>query len=312
MLEDILHGRESSRSIIILDSLKHFGRTLLKSFTKSLASRVDEVHIFHFDTAPEVFLTGFDDHTKKKLHSHDGWSDPLMWRSPTIPEGSNGKLYLTEPLDLLSYIRKQRQASNGKIGVIIDSLTPVLVHKCISFVVKALYQLCNAAEEDFEMVQSICLIHHDVHEGQVIDMISHVATSTMSLTANASLASFYEEPYGFCKTVHRKANGKVVSKYEGYSVVEDLRLLTFDSSKSTQSNEVSVSTAPDPTANLTFNLSLSAAERQAKSNVVLPYTISQDRQVADGRGPVGSGQIFYQPDEMDDFDDEDPDDDLDV
>lgn len=28
--------------------------------------------------------------------------------------------------------------------------------------------------------------------------------------------------------------------------------------------------------------------------------------------PVGGGQIFYQPDEADDFDEEDPDDDLDI
>lgn len=65
----------------------------------------------------------------------------------------------------------------------------------------------------------------------------------------------------------------------------------------------------DPAANLTFDLHLSAEEKAARSQVVLPYTSAQQ-----GEGLVGmaeTGKIFYQPDELDIFDDSDPDDDLD-
>ena len=74
---------------------------------------------------------------------------------------------------------------------------------------------------------------------------------------------------------------------------------------------------PDPTANLTFDLRLSSKEKEDRSKVILPYT-----SVRDGVGVVsgqssshaqtGSGQIYYQPDDVDDFDESDPDDDLDI
>ena len=74
---------------------------------------------------------------------------------------------------------------------------------------------------------------------------------------------------------------------------------------------------PDPTANLTFNLSLTNRQKEDRSALVLPYTQAQRR---DGAGlssgqllapGSGGGKIFYQPDDADDFDDDDPDDDLD-
>lgn len=68
------------------------------------------------------------------------------------------------------------------------------------------------------------------------------------------------------------------------------------------------SQAIDPAANLTFDLHLSAKEREERSKVVLPYT---DQQNLVGVTTGGTGQIFYQPDEMDSFDESDPDEDLD-
>ena len=62
----------------------------------------------------------------------------------------------------------------------------------------------------------------------------------------------------------------------------------------------------DPAANLSFDLRLTTKEKQDRANVVLPYT---QVGVASGKGV---GQIFYQPDEADDFDESDPDDDLDI
>ena len=74
---------------------------------------------------------------------------------------------------------------------------------------------------------------------------------------------------------------------------------------------------PDPTVNLTFDLHLSSKEKEDRSRVVLPYTAVRDGMgVASGmptsHTPTGSGQIYYQPDDVDDFDESDPDDDLDI
>lgn len=54
----------------------------------------------------------------------------------------------------------------------------------------------------------------------------------------------------------------------------------------------------DPTAGLSFNLSLTDAQRAAREAVQLPYA-----------GPEGGAAVVYEPDSADDLDSEDPDDD---
>ncbi|XP_037118655.1 elongator complex protein 5 isoform X2 [Syngnathus acus] len=66
----------------------------------------------------------------------------------------------------------------------------------------------------------------------------------------------------------------------------------------------------DPTANLTFNLRLSDSQREAKENLALPFVFSKEKKAA--LLHTGSGRIVYEPDANDDYDQEDPDDDLDV
>ncbi|KAJ1817645.1 hypothetical protein LPJ75_001662 [Coemansia sp. RSA 2598] len=61
--------------------------------------------------------------------------------------------------------------------------------------------------------------------------------------------------------------------------------------------------ATDPAANLSFNLSLTDKQRQDKASVELPYL---DAQV------VSAGEIHYQMDDEDDWDEDDPDDDLEI
>jgi len=63
-------------------------------------------------------------------------------------------------------------------------------------------------------------------------------------------------------------------------------------------------------------LRLTDSERQAKSKTILPYLLNEDNK-STMLGEVNSravkgGEIIYTPDDLDDFDDEDPDDDLDV
>ncbi|KAJ1653040.1 hypothetical protein IWQ61_006759 [Dispira simplex] len=74
-----------------------------------------------------------------------------------------------------------------------------------------------------------------------------------------------------------------------------------------------ISTNP-PLKDLSFNLGLTDKQREAKNNVVLPYEEAQQvtsATLSSSHTPAG-GAIYYQPDEGDDFDDEDPDDDLDI
>ena len=64
----------------------------------------------------------------------------------------------------------------------------------------------------------------------------------------------------------------------------------------------------DPAANLTFDLHLNDKEKADRARVILPYTSAMQAQNLEGVSCKGAGQIFYQPDEMEDSD---PDEDLD-
>ena len=58
---------------------------------------------------------------------------------------------------------------------------------------------------------------------------------------------------------------------------------------------------------ITFELGLSEREKSARDATELPYT-----QNSTDKTEESAGHIHYVPDEVDDWDDEDPDDDLDI
>ncbi|KAI8137104.1 Elongator complex protein 5 [Fennellomyces sp. T-0311] len=121
------------------------------------------------------------------------------------------------------------------------------------------------------------------------------------------------EKGGLARIEWRKKSGKVQYETDGF-YLGSKGLIAVPASKLTgESAEQQVSMdmdelqpqQPDPTANLSFNLSLTDNQRRAKDNVELPYMKVQQQQ-------SGGGNIYYEPDAGDDFDDEDPDDDLDI
>lgn len=64
---------------------------------------------------------------------------------------------------------------------------------------------------------------------------------------------------------------------------------------------------PDPTQNLSFNLTLTPEQQQSRTQVPLPYAYTGATIPASQ-----SGAILYDPDSADDIDDDDPDEDLDI
>ncbi|CAG8607298.1 2160_t:CDS:2 [Ambispora gerdemannii] len=120
-----------------------------------------------------------------------------------------------------------------------------------------------------------------------------------------------------CSIEHKKRSGKVLHEINSYQIVDNLKgefiiklVSNQEISPSQNTNEL------DPTsANLLFNLSLTEKQKVAKKDVVLPYTKVQEHyenQSTSSASPIssGTGVIYYEPDEGDDFDDEDPDEDL--
>ncbi|KAI4900169.1 hypothetical protein NFI96_023895 [Prochilodus magdalenae] len=150
------------------------------------------------------------------------------------------------------------------------------------------------------------LLHGDLHQQGIIESICHLASTVITVTSGNNAH------HAMAKTVHRKKSGKVMREEEFFSVTEDLTLSIVKGPSQSGHVEMQPDTKADPASNLTFNLRLSEVEREAKEKVALPFVFSQEKKSALLKQSQGSGRIIYEPDASDDFDEEDPDDDLDV
>lgn len=121
----------------------------------------------------------------------------------------------------------------------------------------------------------------------------------------------------------RKKSGKVTYESNGFILNGDLldvvptSQLTGAVEENNQTDELQddamqLDPKMDPTANLSFNLSLTDEQRKQKEDLVLPYLKAQQFEVSIDEEKKAGGLIYYDPDAADDFDDEDPDDDLDI
>ncbi|ORZ01593.1 Elongator complex protein 5 [Syncephalastrum racemosum] len=157
-----------------------------------------------------------------------------------------------------------------------------------------------------DRVAGVILRLSSVKEKVRVDQSGFVAQTAfgyLTLSSNGRAA--------VCDIEWRRKSGKVQYATEGYAFIPGKGLTVHtiqDEDEQLQEDAMIVDkdTKPvenDPAANLSFNLTLTETQRRAKDNVVLPYTQQQQG---------GGGQIYYEPDAGDDFDDEDPDDDLDI
>merc|ERR1712019_237613 len=116
--------------------------------------------------------------------------------------------------------------------------------------------------------------------------------------------------------ITKKSNRKVLWSKDEYRI-EKCELKLNSTSAHGKTNQTTVdNTESDPTANLTFNLRLTDSEKTARDDLSLPYLLDAEKKtgllVKNHRESSTSGEIHYQPDDADDYDDEAPDDDLDI
>ncbi|XP_071490888.1 elongator complex protein 5-like [Diadema antillarum] len=306
LIKQIVSGSECSSSILIQDTVEHSGRHILRCFIKEIAKRVDEVHLFAFDRTPDALLAGSDPETRLKVMCHDGWTDPQGWNQASVTSCKHNLVRFTSDKDLVDHVRDTRRTESKVLAVVVDSLTPHIVHRTVPVTCQALHSLTHLPDKsDFQIQQVLSLLHRDVHDEAALRAIGHLSMTVIAVSPNMSIAPLDAAPMGFCDILHKRPSGKVLRKREGYSICDDYRLLTFTDVQKT-AERMEEEHQLDPTANLTFNLTLKDSERKAKENVILPFT-----KVAENASR-GSGQIFYEPDQADDYDDEDPDDDLDI
>lgn len=178
-----------------------------------------------------------------------------------------------------------------------------------------------------ENTSIVGVLHRDIPSKQDFgpnarDLLSSLATTVLTIS-NFSLelakenarrrAEIWEEEQleGVLARLESNHGPCVVSmdhrRKSGRSVFERFRFdgkaFTILSSLSPWKDTAVVETATaEVEALTTFNLGTTDAQREARENVVLPHFAAQSSE--------GSGRIWYQADREDDFDDEEPDEDL--
>lgn len=296
MLPEILQGIDAGGFLIIQDSSNYSGRHLLKSFINAALNREEAVHVLGFEVSEEELKDGMKGSPVQRLHFHDAYKDPLGW--------TDHPAFTIHQFCLEELTRLVKQTPHSKPAtLVIDSLSWILRHASAPAVCKTLQQLRKGGA-----VRAIIgLLHADMHQRGTVGSVCYLATSVVIV------APGMKGDEAVAKITKRSKSGKVLQDEEVFSIRDDLTLIV--QSKPSQLGHKQADPEEqemDPTANLTFNLRLSDTEREAKEKLALPFVFSKEKKTALLHSGPGSGRILYEPDANDDYDQEDPDDDLDV
>ncbi|XP_077356004.1 elongator complex protein 5 isoform X2 [Festucalex cinctus] len=293
MLHDLLQGTDPGSFLIIQDSCSCSGRRLLWSFIKAALNRTEAVHVLSFEVSEDELKAGLKGSPIERLHFHNAYSDPLGW---------NGRAAFTVDQFCVERVALLlKQSSQVKSAILaIDSLSWILRHVSPTAVCRTLQQLKNGGS----VGNVIGLLHSDMHPRGTVGSLCHLATSLITVAVGPSGEQ--------AKITKRLKSGKVLQGDEVFSIKDDLTVVGQSklSRSEPQEQRVSLNIEADPTENLTFNLHLSDSQREAKEKLALPFVFSKEKKAA--LLHTGSGRIVYEPDATDDYDQEDPDDDLDV
>lgn len=295
MLPELLQGSDFGGFLLIQDSANYSGRHLLKSFINATLHREEDVHVITFEVSEEELKDGLKETSVQRLHFHNAYKDPLGWTEhPT---------FTVQDFSLDALTRMVKQTSQSKPAtLVIDSFSWILRHISATTVCTTLNQLKKGGA-----VRGIIgLLHADMHQKGTVGSVCHLATLLITVAPGTRGDNCV------AKLTKRTKSGKVMQDEQIFSI-QDLAVIVHNKSSHLETQQTEHEAHKmDPTANLTFNLRLSDTEREAKEKLSLPFVFSKERKKALLHSGPGSGQILYEPDANDDYDQEDPDDDLDV
>ncbi|XP_021926908.1 elongator complex protein 5 isoform X2 [Zootermopsis nevadensis] len=239
------------------------------------------------------------------VHFHDCFTDHRGWiesqKKENIKSGVN-----TRGNSLLSVLQSSLVTSTNDCVVIIDSLMPLIYYNGFTKCYRELHSLLTKSVNGLAVSQVVCLVHKDTlpDAHAALPQLCHLAATIVRV------GPFTQSSRGnpIAHIIHKKQGGKVLKRAEYYFIDADNRVksedLTVVVPTTTGMNKEMIDDSNLPQNLTTFKLSLGQQEKQARSQLVLPYL----RRVNSEKG----GEVFYQPDAADDWDEEDPDDDLDI
>ncbi|CAF0884555.1 unnamed protein product [Brachionus calyciflorus] len=309
MIEDLLNQRESSKSILIIDSFEHKSTNLLYTFiTKFLEEDHlnTDLNILPTNRASKLRLVNF-------LNSDSTGLNEIILEHIFKTRLNIFKLLLDE-LD--------KQKSNDpkkKFFLILDNLNLLLRH----FDSNPLYllQFIKECSKRPEISQILIVANQDSLDSGVLNQLKQVFQTVIYVNDTKMKQNELNLFSKLNKQIF-KYNLKIEHRnLRSFKVLTHDEIMFIDNEYTVQKVERQIKiksklkeddeTEDDMLKGLTFNVHLSSDDLEAKKNLVLPYEIlGQKKQIVVEKKRDEESKIFYAPDERDDVDDDDPDDDL--
>ncbi|XP_063225576.1 elongator complex protein 5 isoform X2 [Bacillus rossius redtenbacheri] len=286
MLSDIINRKLPSRCVLIQDSIEQSGQPLLEAFIQRAVDEDRNICIFCFETPVTEIQKSIKGVDRERIQFYDCFYDHRNWLHCCGKRSGNTEIL---EMDSKCLQRATLPESDSQI-VFIDSLSPLLCGTDLCSCYAQLHALCNSG-------QVVCLVHEDVllDARTTLAGLRHLATTCVRVLPPSPAS----RGGPVAEVRHLKPGGGVLRQ----EVTSEKIQSGSGSSVGTRLPDSS-QLPPDLT---TFKIDLKQGEKQARSKLVLPY-IRPSAESTD----VGGGKVFYQPDAADDWDEEDPDDDLDI
>jgi len=291
MLKALVNDASMCNLLLIQDSVKQRDDSLMYACLKARCKLADHtVDVFLFEHSVEEVRTALNVTTNHpRLQFHDFYVKANAWIvSQELPDVPTREEMLHGLVDL----------SSGKRVVVTDSL--LAFGRESSKVGYCLSALKNHAN----VTQLIVLAHDELLPDDLKKTLRYLAQASVRQVDSFRARHVNDlRIEDVCEVEFKKPTGKLLIQKERY-VIKGVHF-EVDSKPWTPevdgSGEPMVNNHSDAATDhdVTFKLDLTEREQAQKSQLILPYT-------------QGSGKIVYEADEADDFDDEDPDEDLEI
>ncbi|XP_014283978.1 elongator complex protein 5 [Halyomorpha halys] len=282
LLKQLLAGRKRSDFVIIKDNVDFNGLAILKSFIEEGKGRNVPIHLI----LSEYELTNFD--LSQNIVIHKYFPDP--WRLLSINDDQKNFELMVDK------ILNQSKLLGAPVLILIDSIASILNYVDIHVLCNCIRKLTTSNNKDIPVAQVVTILHSELipEDSKEFKHLNYIATTQINLILDHDRRPMLDVTY-------RHLNGKVQKEISccNYNTNKELQYeIRKDppKNKKPESDGILVKT--------TFKLTLEEKEKESRSQVVLPYTKTSITSV--------KGRIFYEPDANDDWDDEDPDDDLEI
>ncbi|CAI2175337.1 13590_t:CDS:2 [Funneliformis geosporum] len=301
LLERLLNCKESTKFIIIEDTISQSGYILLKEFIKKVAiNQNHRVVLLCFEISPKWLLENIN--PQQNIEIFDAYSKSEAYDLEddiTLTDLCDNYNFIKNFNDLseITNIIKDtiHKLSSSNYTIIIDSISPLLLIST-SLTFNFLQSISSMSDTNINRVITVyhsdipnyptsgisgylnvrnTLLYHIASTTIIIKNIEQFRTSRGYITTenHAMINAFMNSPEGsICTIEHRKKSGRVLYEINSYNITESSGNIVIQLVKDIKDDAEPEDNTPDPTtANLLFNLSLTESQKKAKNELVLPY-----------------------------------------